>query len=146
MSALFAGKYNHTLDSKSRVIVPAKFKKNLGDTFELSLGLDGCLYIFPNERWEMFVEELDSLPATSKNVRALKRAFLANATECEIDKQGRIVIPADLRAKAGLNKELVFVGVGHKIELWAKERFDEADENLSIEEMAEDLTEYGISF
>lgn len=146
MSGLFAGKYNHTLDTKGRIIVPAKFKKNLGDTFVLSLGLDGCLYIFPNERWEMFIEELDKLPGTDKKVRALKRAFMANSTECEIDKQGRILIPSDLRENAALTKEAVFVGVGHKIELWDKDRFDQNNDFGSIEDMAEDLTEYGISF
>lgn len=146
MSGLFAGKFNHTLDPKGRVIVPAKFKKNLGDSFVLSVGFDGCLYIFPNDRWETFVEGLDDLPGTDKKIRTIKRAFMANSIECEIDKQGRILIPADLRKQAALNKEAVFVGVGHKIELWDKERFDEANDFTSLDDMAEDLTEYGIKF
>ncbi len=146
MSGLFAGKFNHTLDTKGRIIVPAKFKKNLGETFVVSLGLDGCLFIFPNERWEMFVEELDKLPGTDKSVRVLKRAFMANSSECEIDKQGRILIPAELREKVGLTKEGVSVGVGHKIELWDKDRYEANNNFDSIEDMAEGLTAYGISF
>ena len=146
MSGLFAGKFIHTLDAKGRIIVPAKFKKNLGDTFVLSLGLDGCLYIFPNDQWENFIKELDDLPGTDKKVRTIRRAFMSLSADCEIDKQGRVLIPTELRTKAKITKEAVFVGVGHKIELWDKKQYEEANDFDSIEDLAEDLTAYGISF
>lgn len=146
MDAMFTGKYNHTLDAKGRIIVPAKFKKYLGDMFQICIGMDGCLYIFTMERWQQFVEDFNKLPGTDMRARKLRRAMLANSSECEIDKQGRILINSDLRKAAALNKEAVFVGVGDKIELWDKDRFDEANDFSSIEEIAESLTEYGISF
>ena len=146
MDAMFTGKYNHTLDTKGRIIVPAKFKKYLGELFQISIGMDGCLYIFPMERWQKFVEDLNRLPGTDIRARKLRRAMLANSCECEIDKQGRILINSDLRAAGGLTKDAVFVGVGDKIELWDKDRFDAANDFSSIEEIAESLTEYGISF
>ena len=145
MAVLFAGKYNHTLDTKGRIIVPAKFKKNLDETFVVCPGVDKCLYIYPNERWEAFVNELDNLPGTAE-IRQLQRQFLANAEECELDKQGRIVIPADLRKIAGLQKEVVFVGVGHKIEIWSKDNYEAANTDVSIDKLVEGLTEYGIRF
>ena len=146
MSAFFSGKYNHTLDAKGRVIVPAKFKKNLGDSFMLSLGMDGCLYLFTNERWEEFMEELSNLPASSADVRKMIRVFTANSAELEIDKQGRILIPPELRKKAGLKKEVVFIGVTHKIEVWDKDRYEAAESSDSIDEIVEGLNTYGIKF
>ncbi len=146
MDVSFTGKYNHTLDAKGRIIVPARFKNSLGDVFQICIGMDGCLYIFTKDRWNEFVEELNRLPGTDMRARKLRRAMLANSSECEVDKQGRILINSDLRKAAALDKEAVFVGVGNKIELWDKDRFDEANDFSSIEEIAESLTEYGISF
>lgn len=148
MGEMFTGKYNHTIDTKGRIIVPAKFKKNIGEEPVVSLGIDGCLDIYPRERWNAFVESLDSLPGNLSKVRNIRRALMANSTECEIDKQGRILIPQWLRDKALLDKEAIFVGVGKKIELWNKDRFDAIDlsDAESLEELADSLSEYNISF
>ncbi|MDD6102035.1 MAG: division/cell wall cluster transcriptional repressor MraZ [Clostridiales bacterium] len=148
MAEMFTGKYNHSIDTKGRIIVPAKFKKNIGEEPVVSLGIDGCLDIYPRDRWEAFVESLDSLPGNLSKVRNIRRALMANSTECEIDKQGRILIPQWLREKVGLDKEAVFVGVGKKIELWNKEKFEAIDlsDTESLEELADGLSEYNISF
>jgi len=92
------------------VIVPAKFREELGDSFVVTLGLDGCLFVYPQEDWEDFVKQLRELPG-SKEARKLQRYFMAGAASCELDKQGRTLIPANLREKAGLEKDIVLFGV-----------------------------------
>ena len=106
---MFMGTYDHSIDAKGRVIVPAKFREELGDSFVVTLGLDGCLFVYPQEDWEDFVKQLRELPG-SKEARKLQRYFMAGAASCELDKQGRTLIPANLREKAGLEKDIVFVG------------------------------------
>ena len=119
---MFMGTYDHSIDAKGRVIVPAKFREELGDSFVVTLGLDGCLFVYPQEDWEDFVKQLRELPG-SKEARKLQRYFMAGAASCELDKQGRTLIPANLREKAGLEKDIVFVGVMGKVEIWSKERW-----------------------
>ena len=102
---MFISEYNHTLDSKGRLIVPSKFRESLGERFYLTKGLDGCLSVYPTEEWGFFMEKLKKLPMTNKDARKFSRFFLAGATECEIDKQGRILIPANLREFAKLEKD-----------------------------------------
>lgn len=121
---MFMGTYDHSIDAKGRVIVPAKFREELGDSFVVTLGLDGCLFVYPQEDWEDFVKQLRELPG-SKEARKLQRYFMAGAASCELDKQGRTLIPANLREKAGLEKDIVFVGVMGKVEIWSKERWAE---------------------
>lgn len=142
---MFMGEYNHTIDAKGRIIVPSKFRETLGDTFVLTLGLDGCLFVYPNDEWKGFLTKLNGLPG-SKEARQLQRYFLAGATECEIDKQGRILIPTKLRTAAGLDKEVVFVGVLSKIELWSKERWEENNIYDDMDAVAEHMSDFGISF
>ena len=113
---MFKSEYNHTLDPKGRLIVPSKFREELGDSFVVTKGLDGCLLIYPNATWSVFEEKLRTLPQTKKEVRTLVRYFLAGAADCEVDKQGRILIPGNLRDFASIEKDVVFVGVGEKIE------------------------------
>ena len=108
---MFMGEYNHTIDGKGRVIVPAKFRDALGDGFVVTKGLDGCLFVYPPDAWQAFEEKLQSLPLTNKNSRQFARFFLAGAASCEVDKQGRILLPQVLREFAGLEKEVVMVGV-----------------------------------
>lgn len=148
MAEKFSGKYTHSIDSKGRIIVPAKFKAGLGDEPVISLGIDGCLDIYTKERWEAFVESLDNLPSNLSNVRKLRRALMANSLECEVDKQGRILIPQWLREKALIDKEAVFVGVGKKIELWSTARYEGMDvtEPADLEALADSLSEFNISF
>ena len=139
------GEFNHSIDAKGRIIVPAKFREELGEEFVVTLGLDGCLFVYPDAEWQEFVSKLKQLPG-NKEARQLQRYFLAGATTCEVDKQGRILIPAKLREHAQLDKEVVFVGVLGKIEIWSKERWDANNDFGDVESMAEDMSALGISF
>lgn len=142
---MFMGEYNHSIDSKGRIIIPSKFRDELGDKFVITLGLDGCLFVYPLDEWKNFSEGLAKLPGT-KEARQLQRLFFAMAAECEPDKQGRILIPAKLRESAGLDKDIVFVGVLNKIEIWSKERWDSNNDYKDMDEIAEHMSQYGISF
>nr|MBP3598155.1 division/cell wall cluster transcriptional repressor MraZ [Eubacterium sp.] len=142
---MFMGTYDHSIDTKGRVIVPAKFREPLGDSFVVTLGLDGCLFGYPEEEWMDFVKQLKELPGT-KEARKLQRYFMAGAAPCDVDKQGRILIPSKLREAAGLEKDIVFVGVMSKIEIWSKARWDENDDFENVDEIAEHMSEFGLSF
>lgn len=142
---MFMGEFDHTIDTKGRIIVPSKFREDLGDEFVITLGLDGCLFVYPQTEWQAFSEELAKLPGT-KEARQLQRYFLAKAAACEADKQGRILIPAALRECAGLDKDIVFVGVLNKIEIWSKERWDKNNNYDNVDAIAEHMTEFGIRF
>ena len=122
---MFMGEYNHTIDPKGRLIIPAKFREALGDEFVVTKGLDGCLFVYANTEWNNFEEKLRTLPLTNKNARQFTRFFLAGAAACEVDKQGRILIPQVLREFAKLEKDVVLVGVASRIEIWSKTKFDE---------------------
>ncbi|MCI8964648.1 MAG: division/cell wall cluster transcriptional repressor MraZ [Eubacterium sp.] len=142
---MFMGTYEHSIDTKGRVIIPAKFREQLGDSFVVTLGLDGCLFVYPENEWQDFVKELRELPG-SKEARKLQRYFMAGAAPCDVDKQGRVLIPANLREKAGLEKDIVFVGVMSKIEIWSKEHWDENDDFENVDEIAEHMSELGLSY
>ena len=125
--------------------MPAKLRELIGDTFVVTKGLDGCLFAFSITEWTNFEEKLKSLPLSNKNSREFVRFFLSGATECEIDKQGRFLIPNNLRETAGLVKETVIIGVGTRIEIWDKEKWTEYNnENMSVEDIAENMTMLGI--
>ena len=143
---MFMGEYNHTIDAKGRLIIPAKFREPLGEEFVLTRGLDGCLYIYPMDEWEAFEEKLRALPLTNKNARDFVRFFLSGATECEIDKQGRFLITSNLREYATLEKDAIIIGVGTRIEIWNREKWKSynSDENISADEIAENMTMLGI--
>lgn len=145
MKLMFMGEYNHTIDTKGRIIVPAKFREMLGEEFVVTLGLDGCLFVYPNEEWLTFVNELKALPG-SKEARQLQRYFMAGAATCEVDKQGRILIPAKLREQTALEKDIVFVGVLSKIEIWSKERWENNNNYENMDEIAEHMSGLGLSF
>jgi MraZ protein len=142
---MFMGEFNHSIDSKGRIIIPSKFREALGDEFVITLGLDGCLFAYPNNEWEAFTENLRKLPGT-KDARQLQRHFMAGAAACEADNQGRILIPAKLREGAALEKDIVFVGVMNKIEIWSKERWENNNAYDDMDAIAEHMSEYGISF
>ena len=144
---MFKGEYNHTIDTKGRVIIPAKFREKLGDSFVVTKGLDGCLYGYANEDWQAFEDKLSSLPITNKNSRQFTRFFLAGAADCEVDKQGRILLPAVLREFAGLEKDVVLVGVSKRIEIWSKEKWSEITSQYDndMDEVAANLDELGFS-
>ncbi len=143
---MFIGEYRHSLDVKGRIIVPAKFRDGLGDKFVLTKGLDGCLFAYSKEEWANFEEKIKSLPLTNKDARAFVRFFFAGAVECEIDKQGRTLIPPMLREHAGLNKDLVIIGVSNRVEIWSQDKWDSYSEaeDLEADELAEKMAMLGI--
>ena len=144
---MFMGEYIHTIDAKGRLIVPAKFREILGDNFIVTKGLDGCLFVYPNDEWTRFEEKLKSLPLTNKNARQFTRFFLAGAAACEVDKQGRILLPQVLREFASLEKDVVLVGVASRIEIWSRERWDESMNTYDgdMDEVAENMESLGFS-
>ena len=141
---MLIGEYEHTIDAKGRISMPAKIRKDMGETFIITKGLDGCLFAFSQEEWLNFETKLKSLPLSDKNARNFVRFFLAGATECEIDKQGRFLIPANLRVAAKLEKETIIIGVGTRLEIWNKETWVSKDEEISADEIAENMTMLGI--
>lgn len=138
---MFMGEYRHTIDAKGRLIVPAKFREQLGDSFVVTRGMDGCLFGYTQEEWNILETKLQKLPLTKKDARAFVRFFYSAATECEIDKQGRINIPKSLRTHAALQKKCVVVGVSNRFEIWSEDRWeafaDEAEENF--DDIAENM-------
>ena len=141
---MLMGEYSHSLDTKGRLIMPAKLRQDIGDKFILTKGLDGCLFAFSQEEWLNFEEKLKSLPLSDKNARNFVRFFLSGATECEIDKQGRFLIPNNLRTAANLDKDVVIIGVGTRLEIWNKETWEKCDEEISADEIAENMANLGI--
>ncbi|MDO4277938.1 MAG: division/cell wall cluster transcriptional repressor MraZ [Lachnoclostridium edouardi] len=141
---MFMGEYNHTVDVKGRLIVPSRFREQLGEEFVITKGLDGCLFVYDNTEWKALEEKLHALPLTNANARKVTRFFLAGATACEVDKQGRILLPAVLREFAGIEKEAVLVGVGSRIEIWSKDTWNKMSTYDDMEEIAESMEGLGI--
>ncbi len=141
---MFMGEYNHTIDAKGRLIIPAKFREQLGEAFVITNGNDGCLNIYTNEDWETFLEKLRVLP-NNRDKREIVRKFVAQANPVEVDKQGRILIPPALREHAALEKDVVLAGVIDKIEVWNKERWDAESDVDDIDDIAERLADLGLS-
>ena len=140
---MFIGEYYHNLDAKGRIIIPAKFRDELNGTFILTRGLDGCLTIYSTEKWEKIFEEINKLPETKKATRQYIRMLTANACECTLDNQGRILIPANLSGSVNITKECVVVGANSHLEIWDKATWnaymDDASENF--EDIAESLSD-----
>lgn len=132
------------LTRSGRLIIPSKFREQLGEEFVLTKGLDGCLSIYPNDEWAAFEEKLRALPLTNKNARTFSRFFVAGATSCELDKQGRILVPATLREFAGLEKDVVLTGNINRIEIWSKEKWNENSNYDDMDAIAESMEEMGI--
>lgn len=141
---MFMGEYNHTIDTKGRVIVPSKFRETLGEEFVVTKGLDGCLFVYDNSEWAAFEEKLKSLPITNKDARAFVRFFLAGAASVEVDKQGRILLPGSLREFADLQKDVVLIGVGSRIEIWSRERWEDTASFEDMDEIAEHMADLGL--
>jgi MraZ protein len=141
---MFKGQYNHTIDTKGRLIVPSKFREILGDSFVVTKGLDGCLFVYPQEEWENIEKKFQEIPLTTKDARKFSRFFFAGAADCEVDKQGRILIPSHLRDHAKLQKDVVLVGVLSRIEIWSEERWLGENEYEDMDEVAEHMAELGL--
>ena len=143
---MLIGEYEHSIDAKGRLIMPAKLREDIGEKFIITKGLDGCLFGFSQNEWTNFEEKLKTLPLTNKNARDFVRFFLSGATECEIDKQGRFLIASNLRQYAEMEKEVAIIGVGTRIEIWNKEKWKQynSDENIYADAIAENMTMLGI--
>ncbi|MEE1037885.1 MAG: division/cell wall cluster transcriptional repressor MraZ [Eubacterium sp.] len=142
---MFMGTYQNSIDAKNRMIVPAKFREELGYKVVLTLGIDNCLYLYPMTKWEEFVEKLSKLPISDPNARKFARNFTGNAEELEVDRQGRITLPVSLREKVNITKELTTIGCMDKIEIWSRQEHEAAEDiQISSEEVAEGMIAYGI--
>ena len=142
---MFMGEYNHSIDPKGRLIIPSKFREILGDEFVVTKGLDGCLFVFHNDEWQAFEEKLRTLPMANKNARKFSRFFMAGATTCELDKQGRILLPSTLREFADLEKDVVLAGLLNRIEIWSKARWNENNTYDDMDDIAEQMMDLGLN-
>lgn len=145
---MFVGQYENSIDSKSRLIVPARFRNELGGQCVVAKGIDRCLTINTMDAWQEFLKKLDELPQSNPEARKFKRHFTSGADVCDIDKQGRITLPQKLRAYAGITKELVTIGNSTNIEVWSKEFWDEeidsdTGEILDASELGRSMEKYG---
>ena len=140
------GEWQHTIDAKGRLIIPARFREQLGERFVVTRGLDHCLFVYPLTEWAILEAKLKSLPLTQSDARRFVRFLFSGASECELDKQGRINLPNNLKAYAGLEKDAVIIGVSNRVEIWASQSWqtyvDEASD--SYEEIAEKIVDLGI--
>ena len=138
---MLIGEYHHNIDEKGRIILPAKFREDLGEEFFVTRGLEECLFVYPKVEWDKITKKLKSLPFTKKDARSFTRFFLSGATATVFDKQGRINITSPLISYAGLKKECVIVGVGDRLEIWDMDKwnnfYDTNKEEMS--NIAEDL-------
>ncbi len=138
---MFLGEYHHSIDDKGRLIIPAKFRSELGDKFIITRGIENCLFAYPEKRWEEIVHKLESLPFTKKDARNFTRFFLSGATVAEFDKQGRVNITSPLINYASIEKDCVIIGTGDRLEIWSEDAwnsfFDSASINMS--DIAENL-------
>lgn len=144
MSYYFCGEYQHSVDAKGRMIVPLKFREILGANFMVTRGLDGCLSVYPMEAWEGFTQKLKSLPISNPNARQFVRFFMSGAVECELDKQGRILLPQTLRTYGEITKEVVVTGVGERVEIWDAAKWEQYNSTLTSEEIATNMESLGI--
>ena len=138
---MFMGEYHHNIDDKNRLIVPSKFRDNLGERFVITRGIENCLFVYSIDEWEKIVSKLESLPFTKKDARSFIRFFLSGATVAEFDKQGRVNITSPLISYANISKECVIIGAGDRLEIWSNENwndfFNSAKDNMS--DIAENL-------
>ncbi len=143
---MLLGEYEHTLDAKGRLAMPARLRESLGSTFIITKGLDGCLFVYDMEQWHNLEAKLAALPMSRKTARDFTRFLFGGAYEAECDKQGRVLLPAGLRKHAGLEKNAVIVGVGSRAEIWDAARWTEYNESNAddVSELAEQLADLGI--
>ena len=140
---MLIGEYHHNIDEKGRLIIPSKFRDEIGESFILTRGLDGCLFVYSISEWEKIISKLKALPFTKKDARTFMRFFLSGATVCEFDRQGRINIMNSLIEYAGLQKECAIIGVNDRLEIWSLEKFNKliSDNNDNLSDIAENLFE-----
>ncbi|MGX8700125.1 division/cell wall cluster transcriptional repressor MraZ [Caproiciproducens sp.] len=132
---MLIGEYQHNIDAKGRVIVPARFREDLGEHFYITKGLDGCLFVLSPEEWTRLQDKVKAMPISK--ARGLQRFFFSGAAEVEPDKQGRILIPQVLRDHAQLTKDVTFIGTSSRAEIWDSKRWNDFNSNLTEESIAE---------
>ncbi|MCL6563487.1 MAG: division/cell wall cluster transcriptional repressor MraZ [Firmicutes bacterium] len=143
---MMMGEYSHTLDDKGRIVLPSRFREDFHDRLVMTKGFDGCLLLYPLPEWEKMVQKIQALPMTDPNARAFVRLFMAGAQEVELDRQYRMTVPPRLREYAGMEKEVVLIGLTTRAELWAAERWAsyQASTEAGYEAMAEKMAELGL--
>ena len=143
--ALFMGRYNHTIDPKGRLSIPSKYREILGDEFVVSRGMDGCLFVYADEEWKVFEAKLASLPLINQEARQFARFFLSGAQYVTVDKQGRILMPQDLREFSGLEKDVVLAGTGSRIEIWSLEKWNANSSQVDINAISQNMVGLGLT-
>lgn len=145
---MFLGEFQHTIDDKGRIIIPAKFREALGADFIVTRGLDNCLFVYPRQEWNLLEQKLKQLPMMKSDARAFTRFFFSGASECEWDKQGRVNVPVHLREYAKLEKECVVIGVSTRVEIWDKATWEtyNLQSQESFNEIAEKLVDFDFNF
>ena len=143
---MFLGDFPHTLDDKGRLIMPSKFRNELGTNFIVTRGLEGCLFVFTESKWNEFTEQLNSKGLSKKDVRSITRFFCSCAMTSDLDKQGRFLLVNTLREYAEITKEVIIIGVGTRLEIWNKDKWKKynSNENISADTIAENMTMLGI--
>lgn len=143
---MFMGEFEHTIDEKARLIMPAKFREGLGERFVVTKGLDSCLFVYPLNEWANLEAKLKALPLTNTNARAFVRFMFSGATDSELDKQGRVLLPPNLREHAKLERDVVVIGVSNRVEIWSKAVWEKYSEEAggAFEEIAEKIVDLGI--
>ncbi|MBN7275140.1 division/cell wall cluster transcriptional repressor MraZ [Ligilactobacillus pobuzihii] len=143
---MFMGEYRHSIDTKGRIIIPAKFRDELAGKCILTRGLDGCLFGYPMDEWQNLEEKLKKLPLTKRDARSFVRFFYSAATESAFDKQGRVNIPQSLRSHAGVEKKCVIVGVSNRFEIWSEDRWQDFSDNAeeNFDDIAENMIDFGL--
>ena len=142
---MFMGRYNHTIDPKGRLSIPSKYREILGDEFVVSKGMDGCLFVYADEDWKAFEAKLASLPLVNEDARQFARFFLSGAQYVTVDKQGRILMPQDLRDYAGLEKDVVLAGTGGRIEIWSLEKWNAVNSQVDIGKISKSMADLGLT-
>lgn len=141
---MFMGEFQHSIDDKGRIIIPAKFRELLGTSFVVTRGLDQCLFVYPQDEWGVMEQKLKALPLMKSDARAFTRFFFSGATECEWDKQGRVNLPATLRQYAKLEKDCVVIGVSNRVEIWSRDTWEQYFQQSedTFNEIAEKLVDF----
>ncbi len=142
---MFMGRYNHTIDPKGRLSIPSKYREILGEEFVVSKGMDGCLFVYAEGDWKVFEEKLASLPLINEEARQFARFFLSGAMNVTVDKQGRILMPQDLRDFAGLEKDVVLAGMGGRIEIWSLDRWNANSSQVDINRISQGMMNLGLT-
>lgn len=135
------GEYQHNIDAKGRLFIPAKFRESLGSAFVATKGLDGCLFLYSMQAWSVLEDKINGLPMSKS--RDLQRFFFSSAADCTPDAQGRVVIPQNLRQYAGLTKEVTVIGVSGRAEIWDTGRWLQYSGALTPEAVAQAMEELG---